>query len=867
MNVEILGSFNVQVISEKEYPALPGSSYFIKVDAVSHGMAPESERSKPQKKLPTSVGENNIKWGDSFHFWVKKLPFTVVVQLWEFRSIGDNVFLGQTSLKLTDNSQVKDFYSLCDITGSNILPGKLEISYTMVLKPKPDIPYQSYFTKYSLLSLSPVIYSTFTCVEIQGEISDLAMLAISEKLAFTQPPTKVSDRGFRICWQVRPLRETIGSQRKSTLRIQNVMLQLLDALYFFGFNLLRGDCLRTITQGKHAIQEFNKILYLVKDNQNTIEDGQGPRYFFIQSLHQKGFGWSALLQGNINKEEIEKISTVKDKSFPHNEVLDKNGAHLCWQLKIANQVTFFNHLNKNNIVHKTVYGHNQIFWTPPAGVSIVPTDYLLVDMAHFDTRSVIMRGNIDPTQFASVGPVPKLLECQTDGNLFVWNLAPLMEKLRVKYIKDKQYRYYAVRMLNKLYELGWNFHSLHELNAMIFVNSEKLEVERVPSSDFLLVTADYFQGFKVEIVGEVSIEIMKKIESLGFQRLERLSGPENFSYAFYLKIPGGLGIEKKLTAKALKRKQKQLQNRTLMVTDALRNEGWDVKSSWGGTGKPSTFVLQREKKLVTGNYVLVDVTYYGKHPAIEVQGHHEIVNQDSVTWLTKDTGLFAPSKIPDPKDGSLLCWATVLPIKHQALTIKGQRKQQNKFRRIYLRFMQRVFRLGWEYRFPYRGAMLFFVPYSLKDHWKVLEDEDVLAKAKLSASPVTPTVSSPTTTTTTTTTATSDQKTEPPSVTLTPSQTTETSVSTTLSPHAIASMDSDFTSVNFLDDDDDDTEMDPLALLQAAEDLSTDIKNFSSALSIKDDLSVTNPNDDLVDERGTGEEDDELNMDWCKETQ
>eukprot|EP01121_Diplochlamys_sp_Union-15-3_P011078 TRINITY_DN3179_c0_g1_i6.p1 TRINITY_DN3179_c0_g1~~TRINITY_DN3179_c0_g1_i6.p1 ORF type:complete len:452 (+),score=114.59 TRINITY_DN3179_c0_g1_i6:72-1427(+) len=450
-----------------------------------------------------------------------------------------------------------------------------------------------------------------------------------------------------------------------------------------------------------------------------------------------------------------------------------------------------------------------------------------------------------------------------------------MKKLKVKYIKEKQFRYYALRMLNKLHELGWDFESLHELNALLFTKSDVPNPNRVPSAAFLLVTADYFQGFKVEIAGEISVEIMKKIEALGFQRLEKITGAEQYTYAWYLKIPGGLGIEKKLTNKSLKRKQKQLQNRTLIVADALLEAGWNVKSSWGGTGKPSTLILHKEKNLVPGHYVLLDVSYYGKHPAIELQGHPSIVHLGSMGWLTRDTGLLPPHKVPDPKDGTLLCWAALVPIKIQALTIKGQRKQQNKFRRVYLRFFSKLAKLGWEYRFPYRNALLFFVPNSVKDLYLKFEEEDKLAKTKVESGKVPggppPLPGKPPGSSTATEVvkpkdidpvqleSKSDEHGVNPSplvvegnLVVTPEAAVATSVAL-----------SEFTTAGYFEPEN--TDIDPLALLHAAEDFSNEIKNFNQALTIQDELDMNTPNDVFDEKTRRADDDDELNMDWCND--
>eukprot|EP01121_Diplochlamys_sp_Union-15-3_P011080 TRINITY_DN3179_c0_g2_i1.p1 TRINITY_DN3179_c0_g2~~TRINITY_DN3179_c0_g2_i1.p1 ORF type:complete len:326 (+),score=40.77 TRINITY_DN3179_c0_g2_i1:59-1036(+) len=288
---EIIGSFNVQVLEEKELPTLPGANYFVQTEVVNQGMPTESSKSKLQKKIPGTTG---MRWGDSFHYWVKKLPITVAVQIWEARTLSENTFIGQVVFKLEGNSQTSGVFNIVHPSISAYL-GKMHLSYSMVLKPG-GIPPQSFFPEYSTLSLSPVFYTKYSCVEFQGEISDLAMLSIYERLSFCLPPVKISDRGFRVCWQIRPTKEVLTSQRKSTLRIQNVMLELLDALSYYGFDVERGDALRMVKSGKHAIQEYNKILYLFKKNTKKVESGKGARYYFVQALFNKGYGWIALLQ-------------------------------------------------------------------------------------------------------------------------------------------------------------------------------------------------------------------------------------------------------------------------------------------------------------------------------------------------------------------------------------------------------------------------------------------------------------------------------------------------------------------------------------------------------------------------------------------
>jgi len=606
--------------------------------------------------------------------------------------------------------------------------------------------------------------------------------------------------------------------------------------------LLRGDSLRTVKTGKLQLQEFNKVIYFIKTNPNKYELGKGPKHFIVQSLFQKGIGWTAIIQGNVDQTFIAQLAGKN----AFQEVFDKSGAHLCWNIKIPDKVSFFNTLSASRLLHKSVYGHGQIFFIPAEGVKVPETQYVLTDITQGESKAVVMRGTLNPKDFGPVSPQPKLLECQTSQNLIVWNLLPLMTKYKVKYIKEVQHRYYSIRMLNQLHSLGWNYESLHELNAFLFqkTNDPNPIPNRINNADFVFVTSAYFQGFKIEVQGEVPLEVMKKLEAQGFQRLERLTGPEGFIYSWYLKIAGHLGIEKKLTAKAVKRKQKKLQNQTLLVCDGLREFNWDVISNWGGTGKVNTLLLQRVNVAVPGHYILIDVGYYGKHPAIEIQGHSSLVTESAVRWLVKDTGLYPPSKVPDPKDNSLLCWATVVPLNFSALSAKVQRKQQNKFRRVFLRLLHRAARIGWEYKFPYGTASILFVRNDMKDyHLKFeKEEEEKLKKQKEDEEA---------------------QKKEGATATAVVGDGT-----TPIGPEGASTVEDgssveDFLKAQFKEPEN--TDVNPLQLLQAAEDLSIGIKNFNSALTLEDDMEFQNPNEGGFVEVEGKDDDDELNLDWCSD--
>jgi len=61
------------------------------------------------------------------------------------------------------------------------------------------------------------------------------------------------------------------------------------------------------------------------------------------------------------------------------------------------------------------------------------------------------------------------------------------------------------------------------------------------------------------------------------------------------------------------------------------------------------------------------------------------------------------------------------------------------------------------------------------------------------------------------------------------------------------------------------TDVNPLQLLQAAEDLSIGIKNFNSALTLEDDMEFQNPNEGGFVEVEGKDDDDELNLDWCSD--
>eukprot|EP01130_Rhizamoeba_saxonica_P012784 TRINITY_DN5427_c0_g1_i1.p1 TRINITY_DN5427_c0_g1~~TRINITY_DN5427_c0_g1_i1.p1 ORF type:complete len:754 (-),score=118.18 TRINITY_DN5427_c0_g1_i1:2139-4400(-) len=675
--------------------------------------------------------KNNLNptWKGKFHRWIQALPIRATIMIYDYDTLGKDDFMGMVEVEINEqNAVVDDWFPLQKRPGKKDkkVKGDIRIIWDLSFFNVNNFDPDAWWSDYTHIVLEP--FDFLNCVEIQGPISDIQMLTIWRDTR-CPVPEKIFDKkvGIWSGWLIPVCKKnslTSLNPIKNKWRYdktQNVALTILNSLAHMGYVLRRSDQIHRINTGgdnNTQTDTYDKSLWMVKEL--TPENRWQDTSFLIVEPIMLINSFYMEIQGNLTDQLHANLAQV----FQWEQVIDDLGNHLLWRSRMdlskwsfslnsmrtqENRMQNFmlqvmNIVKDHGYQHVTVWGQSQIFvrvnQPVPQGNFLTLDPFIFMDQAQVEVQGIEVNQELmhAACNFLGAGQYEIGETKDKAGYTASWYFN-VLGLPKINYMsfsvqdcktRENMFQNFFLQVVAAFDRMGWSCLGPMGHDALLLQRTHQPWAD----ANYVLIDPNWnFNGLMIEIQGFPDNLMNDMGIQCGFNQIVKREDKGIFlSYEIHVAKSSGFSVS------SFRKKQNLLQMYLMRILTWLHNSVcFEPMTQF----MDDDVIIRYNPNRIPGSWMLLDINYVGFGKiAIEIQGD---ITMDELIVISETCDLPNPETM-DYK-GEICGWRIKTGFYHwggagETYTNKARMKQ-NRWQSIWLKTVNTLRILGWEFKFPY----------------------------------------------------------------------------------------------------------------------------------------------------------------------